>query len=143
MEDIHDFETFYAVKIEPFLEEIESKDLNQKIWGRLSILGIVIFIICLIGIAENEFKSVATFVAIFCFPLMIYSIYQHYVSNNTYINTFQQKVIKQIIDFLNLGLEFKNDFLVELGFLFDNTSELNVRSWAVVCAVRSMPATRK
>ncbi len=110
MEGIKDFETFYAVKIEPNLAEFKQAGNIVRQWKIAAIVSGVIFI-------PSVFASVSGFADLFfiwvsALVTLAVSVYKFYRLENSLVDDYKMKVVKAIISHLNVGLAYEPELII-------------------------------
>jgi hypothetical protein len=112
MEDIKNFEDFYAAKIAPQITTFKKQDKAAGVWGVIMVLALIFtlvsFILTIHLNAEWHGAWATTILLIFS----VYSIYTYTQNEDTYTNNFKEGIIKEIIKYLHPGLIYKPDSMV-------------------------------
>jgi prepilin signal peptidase PulO-like enzyme (type II secretory pathway) len=106
MEPVHDFETFYSLRLLPYLEKLKEQRnemYNWKMLGILSAVGIFLFFVSF----QTNLISDSLLLVFFSFVVLIVSIYFYTKRSDQYLDSFKEKVIGQIITALNPTAVYK------------------------------------
>ncbi len=106
MEPVRDFETFYSLKLMPYLEKLKEQRnemYNWKMLGVLSAVGIFLFFVSF----QTNFFSDSLLLVLFFFIILVVSIYFYTKRSDQYLDNFKEKVIGQIISTLNPTAVYK------------------------------------
>lgn len=93
MEEIHDFETFYQLKVAPFIEDLKLQGSESSGW---TVGGIF----CMI-LAAMSFIMGQTGIAIFFVGGIILSVYKHTKLKEQFVSNYKATIIAEIIKYLN------------------------------------------
>lgn len=106
METVNDFETFYSLKLLPYLEKLKQQRnemYNWKMLGILSAVGAFLFFVSF----QASMLSDSLLLVCFFFILLVVSIYFYSKRSDQYLDNFKEKVIGQIITALNPTAVYK------------------------------------
>ena len=106
MEPVKDFETFYSLRLLPYLEKLKEQRnemYNWKMLGILSAVGVFLFFVSF----QTNFISDSLLLVLFFFVILIVSIYFYTKRSDQYLDNFKEKVIGQIITTLNPTAVYK------------------------------------
>lgn len=109
MDEIKDFETFYAINIGPVLAELKQEDKTADKWGVVMIVSLLLAIASLIFTIVIPQSWNGGIITIFLFVFAIVSIGYYTKKENEYIDDFKDKVIRKIIAYIDPGLVYKPD----------------------------------
>jgi len=107
MEEIKDFDTFYALKIAPVADELNAENKVVSQWGIGGFVCFVLAILCIIGNSTGFLEAGGIMLAIFFGCCTIASIYFYTKNDDKYIDDFKEKVIGEIIQYLQPGMIYK------------------------------------
>ena len=93
MEEIHDFETFYKLKVAPFIEDLKLQGSETSGWN---IGGIFCMILAAISFIMGE-----TGIAFFFVGCIIFAIYKHTRHKERFVINYKETIIAGIIKYLN------------------------------------------
>ncbi|MEP6676270.1 MAG: DUF3137 domain-containing protein [Ferruginibacter sp.] len=111
MEAIKDFDTFYAIKLQPVLSDLKSQAAAARKWMFTGIFSLIAAVACFIADHTDYFPG-GTTPGIFLVALVIVSIYMYTKKKDSYIDNFKETVIHQIISYLQPDLIYKPDCFV-------------------------------
>ena len=93
MEEIHDFETFYQLKVAPFIDDLKLQGHESSGW---TIGGIFCMILAAMSFIMGE-----TGIGIFFIGGIILSIYKHTKHKERFVENYKGTIITEIIKYLN------------------------------------------
>ena len=109
MEAIKDFEGFYTINIAPILPELRKENKIADQWGTAMIIFLILAIAALIfTIVIPESWGGGTW-TIILFVGAIVSIGYYTKKDNAYTDDFKERVIRQVVNYLNPALTYKPD----------------------------------
>ena len=106
METVNDFDTFYSLKLLPYLEKLKQQRSgmhNWKMLGILSAVGVFLFFVSF----QTQMLSDSLVIVFFFFIVLVISIYFYSRRSDQYLDNFKEKVIGQIITALNPTAVYK------------------------------------
>lgn len=112
-DEIHSFEDFYATRIEPLRQDHKSKGNSYATWGLLLLFFGALFVLSIVVAANGGESGLFCFIT---FALMVFSIYKLAIANDSYVGGFKSMVIKEIIDFVLPGSEYKPHSFISTRF---------------------------
>lgn len=98
MDDVKDFETFYAARIEPFLAKLNAQSNDASKWSVADIASILIAIVC--------YFMHAPLIAFFLLLFTGFTVYKYSAKKNELRDDFKISVINEIISYLNPGATY-------------------------------------
>ena len=93
MEEIHDFETFYQLKVAPYIEDLKLQGSETSGWG---IGGIFCMVLAAISFILGE-----TGIAFFFVGGIVLSIYKYSKNKERFVVNYKETIITEIIKYLN------------------------------------------
>ena len=93
MEEIKDFKSFYATKLQPFLNELKLQSDDVSKWSIRGILSLMAAVV--------SFVLGGVVLGIIFSGGLIYCIYKYAGKRDVFINNYKMNVIKEIIKYLN------------------------------------------
>lgn len=106
MEPVKDFETFYSLRLLPYLEKLKEQRNEMYNWKMLGILSAAGVFLCFISFQTNLISDSLLLVFLF-FVVLLVSIYFYTKRSDQYLDNFKEKVIGQIITTLNPSAVYK------------------------------------
>ncbi|MEO6253794.1 MAG: DUF3137 domain-containing protein [Ferruginibacter sp.] len=106
MEPVEDFESFYANKIQPFLDELDKEESSVYNWKRFTIFTGAGTFGCLLLYFLKIFPS-GHILAIAMLLMSIIGVYFSAKYNDRYIDDFKDKIIGQIITYIYPSAVYK------------------------------------
>ena len=98
MEEIHDFETFYKIKVAPFIEDLKLQGSETSGWG---IGGIFCMVMAAISFILGQ-----TGIAIFFVGCIVLAIYKYSKHKDRFVINYKGTIISEIIKYLNPGMTY-------------------------------------
>jgi Protein of unknown function (DUF3137) len=99
MEPLKDFESFYAIKIQPFLDELDNEEDSVNNWKKFTLFTGAGAFGCLFLYFLNIFPS-GHILAAAMLVMCIIGVYFWTKYNDRYIDDFKEKIIGQIITYI-------------------------------------------
>lgn len=99
MEEINDFESFYNIKIAPFIETVKSASNEAGKWKFAGIVLAVLSMLCFI------LKLIVP--AIVFLILLISVVYKYNKAAEAFTDKYKETIVNEIIKYLNPGIEYK------------------------------------
>jgi hypothetical protein len=112
MEDIKNFEDFYAAKITPQIAVFKKQDKAAGVWGVVMVVALILTLVSFILTMHLEAEWYGAWVTALLFIFSIFSIYTYTENEDTYTNNFKEGIIKEIIKYLHPDLAYKPDSMV-------------------------------
>src|SRR6187549_747799 len=106
MEPVEDFESFYAIKIQPFLDELDKEQSSFSNWKKFTIFTGIGAFGCLFLYFLKVFPSghiLAGAMIVMC----IIGVYFSAKYNDLYVDDFKDKIIGQIITYIYPSAVYK------------------------------------
>ncbi len=106
MEHVKDFESFYTLNIQPYADELDGNRTAFKNWKAFT-LGTGFF--CLLSFVLFHFKRFPSggLLALVFLVICIVGIYFCTLYQDRYVDDFKEKIIRQIITYINPGSVYK------------------------------------
>ncbi len=106
MEPVTDFESFYAVKIQPFLEELDNEQSSAQNWKKFTLFTAAGTFVCFLLYFLKILPSGLLLAG--CMLLMcVIGVYFWTKYNDRYLDDFKEKVIGQIITYIHPSAVYK------------------------------------
>jgi Protein of unknown function (DUF3137) len=112
MEDIKNFEDFYAAKIAPQIATFKKQDKAAGVWGVIMVLALIFTLVSFILTMYLNAEWHGAWVTALLLIFSVYSIYTYTQNEDTYTNNFKEGIIKEIIKYLHPELTYKPDSMV-------------------------------
>jgi len=106
MEEVKDFDSFYAIKIQPYLDEFTQSEQSAGNWKKFTIVTGVGAIICFVLFHFKKLPSGAL-LAVTLLLICIAGIYFSTKYADRYIEEFKEKVIGQVINYIHPNAVYK------------------------------------
>ncbi|MEP7229444.1 MAG: DUF3137 domain-containing protein [Ginsengibacter sp.] len=98
MEEIHDFESFYESKLQPFLADLNAESNDASKWSTAGIASLILAIVCFI---LGELLAGVLFII-----LLVVCVYKYFSIKDDLTCTFKETIIKEIIKYVSPGAEY-------------------------------------
>lgn len=99
MEEIKDFDSFYDIKLQPAMNILKMQKKHASKWGIAAIVAFTLIVF--------SFVIEQTITGVICIILTVVCIYQYTKAKDTYVDSFKETIVKEIIDYLNPGMIYK------------------------------------
>lgn len=116
MDRIQNFDSFYDIKLKPYIDELQQQNKKADRWG----IGIIFFAFALIpvfiyGITDAS-GNLGKILIVVMVALVVISARNYAMISNSFETNFKEQVIKQIIDFIQPGLVYKPDVYMSSAY---------------------------
>jgi hypothetical protein len=116
MERIKNFDSFYDIKLKPYIDELQQQNKKADRWG----IGIIVFAFALIPVIiyglDASSGNLGKCLIVIMVALVIISARNYATISNSFETNFKEQVIKQIIDFIQPGLVYKPDVYMSSSY---------------------------
>lgn len=116
MERINNFDSFYDIKLKPYINELQQQNKKADRWG----IGIIVFAFALIPVIiyglNDASGSPGKFLIVVMVALVVISARNYASISNSFETNFKEQVIKQIIGFIQPGLAYKPDVYMSSSY---------------------------
>ena len=109
MEEIKNFDTFYELKLKPYLDELQSQNKKADHWGTA---GVVFGLLLILSLATDFTGNARAFIITLSVVLILVSIYNYTKVNDAYEDNFKEHIIRQIVEFIQPGLAYKPNVFI-------------------------------
>jgi Protein of unknown function (DUF3137) len=106
MENVKDFDSFYTIKIQPYLHEFDRMEQAAANWKKFTMVTGMSAVICFILFHLKKFPSGGMLAAALLL-MCITGIYFFTKYADSYIDDFKEKIIGQIISYIHPGTVYK------------------------------------
>ena len=106
MEHVKDFESFYTINIRPYADELNRNRVSFKNWKIFTLVTGLLCLFSFILFHVQRFPSGALLAAGFLIMCII-GIYHCTLYQDRYLDDFKDKIIRQIITYINPGSVYK------------------------------------
>ncbi|MBK8609179.1 MAG: DUF3137 domain-containing protein [Chitinophagaceae bacterium] len=106
METVKDFESFYTIKIQPFLNELDNEQHSAYNWKKFTLYTGAGAFLCFLLYFIKIFPS-GHILAIGMLLMCIIGVFFWTRYNDRYLDDFKEKIIGQIISFINPSAKYK------------------------------------
>lgn len=129
MNRIQNFDSFYDIKLKPYIDKLQQQNKKADRWG----IGIIVFAFTLIpviiyGITDSS-GNFGKFLIVVMVVLVVISARNYATISNSFETNFKEQVVKQIIDFIQPGLAYKPDVYMSSSYF--RNSGLFINSYNV------------
>jgi len=107
MENIKDFDAFYALKILPVLDVLKAEDKQVNKWGIGGFISFALAVLCIIGNYTGFLETGGVMLAVFFGVCTVVSIYFYTKSDDDFNSDFKEKIIREIIQYLLSDVIYK------------------------------------
>jgi Protein of unknown function (DUF3137) len=110
--DLKGFESFYSVKLEPFMEKLKAECKAADTWSVIGILAFVLAVVILFFGIVNALPKNYGVAAFACFVLAVISYFKYIKKNDLYTDDYKESVIKEIINHISPGIIYEPDYCI-------------------------------
>ncbi len=112
MESISSFDEFYEIRLKPYLSGLQKQNKKADHWG-IAMIGAALLLVPALVLGTTILGGWTIASAVI---LVVVCVYNYTKVNDAYEDDFKELVIRQIIDFINPGMQYKPDAHVHSSY---------------------------